>query len=560
VKPKLLKAAAGVFLLLCSCSFKKPPAFAFYSEGAGSLYALSKKAAEGVLPLSESRKLEYAFETPLTVGEDASFEVDYRIRFPGAGSIGSRGRIVLDLGELSWELPQDLSFLGISGELPALRYAVPLPAGKLEKIVVSYVPETPAQGAAPELEIRSMALEGRWYGFSGLSPDLPFKVTPFVYLRDSALVVDPPEQFRSRGKTGLQIGTGGGSLSVEGGQDGARGYFRIETSAAGQEFLVPPGFISFESYPLALRAGKGLRELRLAPAGTVPPEPITADPGIILAWPQDEWRDPRFEVFRWEGFPDILIFDMADYEIQDRFLKRLAFFTEKKGFRGRLAQDEEIAGLHGWNAHDYRAQSLADFFDAARKSDFPLLREERELESILVSQGVLRREGESIVPGQGALISVTRQSERYLRDLFMNHEGFHGLYFTDEEFRDFCKNRWEHFKDPGRRFILSYFDFQAYDIHDIDLVINEFMAHLLQQPALQAEKYFGENLPSRMISASPWRRASLPETEEVSPQGADSWPEIGAAFAAEAEAFSAYVNRRWGLAAGRVKRVQAARL
>jgi hypothetical protein len=289
------------------------------------------------------------------------------------------------------------------------------------------------------------------------------------------------------------------------------------------------------------------------------PEPVTADPGMILAWPQEEWRDPRFEIFRWEGFPEVLIFDMADYDVQDRFLKRLAFFTEKKGFRGRLARDGEIAGLHGWNAHDYSARSLADFFDAARKSDFPLLKEERELESILLSQGVLRHEGGSIVPGRGAVISVSRQSEEYLRNLFMTHEGFHGLYFTDGEFREFCKNRWERFRDPGRRFILSYFDFQAYDVTDTDLVINEFMAHVLQQSASQAERYFGENLPNRMISASPWRRASLPETETVSPQGISSWPEIGAIFAAEAEAFSAYVNRRWGLAAGRVRKVQAAR-
>jgi hypothetical protein len=55
-----------------------------------------------------------------------------------------------------------------------------------------------------------------------------------------------------------------------------------------------------------------------------------------------------------------------------------------------------------------------------------------------------------------------------------------------------------------------------------------------------------------MIAASPWRRSSLPEKEEVTPDGRLYWPEIAAVFTAEAEAFSRYVNQRWGLAAGRV--------
>jgi hypothetical protein len=289
-------------------------------------------------------------------------------------------------------------------------------------------------------------------------------------------------------------------------------------------------------------------------------DPITSNPASILDCPIGSWRDTRYEVFRWDAFPEILIFDTASYAVQDRLFKRLAFFVEKAGFRGRLASDAEIAGLHGWNAHDYKAADLAAFFAAAGKSGFPLLAEERELESVLLSAGILGRNSASeIIPGRGAVISLSRESaltDEALRPRFMAHEGFHGIYFIDEEFRAFCRLRWEVFPGPAKRFLLSFFDFQAYDTKEPDLVINEFMAHVLQQSGSQAAWSFGEYQPNRMISASPWRGNSLPRKEEVTREGRRFWPELAEAFTAEGEAFSRYVNQRWGFAAGRVWRTR----
>jgi hypothetical protein len=220
--------------------------------------------------------------------------------------------------------------------------------------------------------------------------------------------------------------------------------------------------------------------------------------------------------------------------------------VEKAGFRGRLAYDSEIAELHGWNAHDYKADDLARFFDIANKTNFPLLKEELELKNILLNEGIIRERAGNIVEGEGGIISVSRESPDYLRYRFMAHEGFHGLFFIDEDFRNISRRRRENLSAPARRFIISYFDFQQYDTKDEYLLINEFMAHILQQPVDQAARYFGENLPSRLETS--WRRTSLPEKDEAS----NSWPVLASAFTAEAEAFSAYVNRRWTLAAGRV--------
>jgi hypothetical protein len=281
-------------------------------------------------------------------------------------------------------------------------------------------------------------------------------------------------------------------------------------------------------------------------------EPVPADPGSILNYPQQNWRDVRYEVFQWDDFPSILIFDTANYNVQNNMLKRMAFFTEKAGYRGRLATDQEIADLHGWNAHDYRAEDLAAFFETARRTEFPLLAEERELERILLGVDIIRRNsmGECI-PGMGAIVSISRESPDYLRSRFLVHEGFHGLFFIDEDFRNFSRRRYENLGSVAKRFILSFFDYQHYDVKDQYLVINEFMAHILQQPVSQAADYFGKNLASR-IDASSWRRAVLPPKDEKT----DSWPEIARAFQAEAEAFSSYVNHRWGLAAGRIRRLK----
>jgi hypothetical protein len=340
-----------------------------------------------------------------------------------------------------------------------------------------------------------------------------------------------------------------GPLTVEAGMPG-------QAAAQVRRFEVAPGLDRF-SIPAALLGGvegltlrgEGAAALYLAAAETPPfPRPIPADPGIILDYPAAAWRESRYEVFRWEQFPSVLIIDTADYAVQDRLFKRLCFFVEKKGFRGRVAADGELAELHGWNAHDYRAEDLARFFQAA--AQFPLSPEERELEQLLLDEGIIRREGDTIRGGEGALLAISRESAAYLRSLFMAHEGFHGLFFIDSDFRDFSRRRWDGLSPRSRDFIRSYFDYQSYDIADSYLMVNELMAHCLQQPVLQAPRYFGETLASRLDAS--WRRTVLPEKDEA----AGDWPELGRAFRIEAEAFSAYVNRRWGLSAGQIRQIQ----
>jgi len=541
--------ALGMF---CSCGGQA--AFPVRSEfgPAPVLKGRTSASAGGRLPLNRAGSLDYVFAAPPAIPENASLELAYSLE---PGPSGFEGALILEAGGLSWELPPDprvaLSAEGGGGGLfpledapdrdGVLRYAIPAPPGRLKGFRIVYDPGGKGQDGGV-FEIRSVSLVERWFGAAAVST--VFQATPFVSLENGGLVIGPPEKFAVKGDLALDLDWYEPPRSML-----VRGDVTLEASG---EFQVPGVFL--RSMPLRVSGQGQIKAARLRPGPSLPPSvPIEADPGLILAWPQKAWRDSRREIFRWDGFPEVLIFDTADYEVQDRFFKRLAFFVEKAGFRGRLAADEEIAGLHGWNAHDYSAASLARFFEAARAQAFALSPEERELEDLFLAEGLITRgAGGAIGVGEGAVISISRQSPGYLRRRFMVHEGFHGIFFIDPAFRAFARSRWNAFSRVGRRFLLSYFDFMAYDTADEDLMVNEFMAYLLQEPVSQAAAYFGETLPGQMLAVSPWREDALPAESEATPDGARRWPALERIFADEARAFSDYAAHRWGLAAGRV--------
>jgi hypothetical protein len=542
-------------------------------DAAGStLYGLSKNASAGIIPLGKPKPLDYLFQQPLTLPPNMSLEVEYGFRFEDAlGSLTEwkdRCRIVLRIaGEAAWELPWDASFLG-SPEVPEkIIYGIPLAGPGLEKFsVVLESRETEGSTAGssagtfsapkgePVFEIRSLRLRPRWFGFvrerGNAAPAL--RATPFVsgettagqaspFRPVQAARIDPLPQYWLPGAVELSFYGEPGALMI------AAGTARYEYAGGPGQFHLPFGAVPPDPYPLIITGEGQIAAVYLAqePGRSFPVEPIPADPGIILAYNRNLWRDRRYEVFQWEDFPSVLIFDTADYAVQDRLFKRLAFFVEKKGYAGRLMRDRDLAEFHGWNAHDYRAEDLAAFFAAARAQNFPLSPEEKELELILHNTGILSASG----PGTGAVLSVSRESSDYLRGLFMIHEGFHGLFFIDEDFQEFCRRRWEGFNPGAKRFLRSYFDYQGYNINDPFLMTNEFMAHILQQPVSRAGWYFGEVLAGR-INESSWRREVLPPQDEAS----GTWPDLARAFTREAEVLSAYVNQRWGFTAGRIRR------
>jgi hypothetical protein len=272
-------------------------------------------------------------------------------------------------------------------------------------------------------------------------------------------------------------------------------------------------------------------------------DPIRANPDAILAYSQNRWRDSRYEVFQWQEMAavftaPILIFDTATYDVQNRLTKRLAFFVEKPGSNGRLLSDAELAPLNGWRAHDYKAEDLAAFFNTAARTMFALSREELELRDLLLNSGIIRHgPAGGFAAGAGAIISLSRESSRSLRYTHIVHEGFHAIFFLDEDFRAFSTRRFENLGPQAKRFILAYFAYLDYDTSNDYLMVNEFMGYILQQPL------------SETVSSFTNRATTIRAGTKFGPLA-----ELTRVFQVEAEAFSAYVKQRWGLAAGKIQR------
>jgi hypothetical protein len=574
-------------LFLPSCRAEKPVNFSFAGFGEHmALFGLSAASAAGELRLSgKTETLRFRFEPPVTIGPGLSLELEYYFRSTGEDAAGpDRCRIAAVFGGdgAEWELPGGAAFLledeaALAADA-GLCYALPLAEGVIPEFSIKALPVdsggTPDGSKTPAVWVlRSLKLVPRWYGFefSGTNGARPvLKFTPYL-TRDGtgSLVISPRPEYGFRDTPEIRLGGVKGDALIIAAEtrleyrphEGTYPFPGRGRSSVPDELLIPSGAFDGGVFPLTLSGSASplsLTSLVVAPGPRrpFPREPVPADPGLILSYPQKNWRSPGYELFRWPDFPGILIIDTADYTVQERLFKRLAFFVEKRDYRDRLVPDRELEGLHGWNAHDYRAEDLARFFEAARLDNFPLLDEERGLCALLLENRILRREPDGkIVPGTGAVLSISRESAGYLRGRFMTHECFHGLFFVDEDFRNFSADRWENFPPEAKRFFRSYLDSMRYDTAVAYLVVNEFMAYCLQQSVSQAPHYFGEYLAGQ-IADNPLRRAVLPREEQTA-GGGRWWPTLAGAFAREAEAFSDYAFRRWGFTAGQAGTVRS---
>jgi hypothetical protein len=557
LSPPRAAAVLAVLFLTVSCArLRSADIAAFGADGrAVELLAADQDSAAARLPIDEPGKLRFSFSAPLPLPPASAIELEYTMDAPTSGLLV----VFRAKGEAAWALP----YAGGS----VVRYRFPVVGstlsdfeiraeGEAAKSAKEAGPAGAVSGSSQGFQLKAFRVLDRAYGYA--EKDGVLFLTPYVYREEGPagkrLVIDPPVPHRPKEGLDLRVGFSGGRSTMDAGEV-SFAYAGLPTATGKSVISVPSGVLPAAPFPLVIEGSSYPDSLILEPKSSraFPREAIPADPGLILSYRQESWRDRRYEVFRWERFPGILIFDTANYAAQDALFKRIAFFVEKAGYRGRLATDKEIAGLHGWNAHDYRAEDLAAFFETARKTAFPLNTEERELLTILEANGLVVRSAAQDAPieaGSGAIVSISRESEGYLRSLFMTHECYHGIFFIDEDFRRFAGLRWDGLDTVARRFLNAYFDMHRYDVSDRYLMMNELMAYCLQQPVSGAAKYFGATLPSRMEKDA-LRRSSLPAKDEASL----SWPDLARLFAGEASAFDAYVKGRWGLRAGSVSLV-----
>ncbi len=228
----------------------------------------------------------------------------------------------------------------------------------------------------------------------------------------------------------------------------------------------------------------------LAPVAGLGAQPPMASLHSVLTTAVAPQDDPSFSLCRWDRFPSILILDAVDYGFQDRMFSRLAFFLEKRGFRGRLLDNGALENMHGWNAHDYGPEGLASFFNAAELTGFILNPEELALRDLALENGIITMVRDRFAPGTGGVISISRSSSAIERRLLLTHESFHGIFFASPEYREFCFRLWDSLLPGTRAFFRRFLDELGYDSDYRYLAVNEFQAYLMQQPTRFAPEYF----------------------------------------------------------------------
>jgi hypothetical protein len=256
---------------------------------------------------------------------------------------------------------------------------------------------------------------------------------------------------------------------------------------------------------------EGVELLELRPLEP-PPEnarvPIPTELAELLVYPQDAWREDDYELFSWSLYPEVLIVDSADYQVQAQFFRRLAFFVEKRGFQGTLLSDSDLANRHGWNAHNYNPEGLAAFYNAVAETDFPINAFEQELREIALENGLILQDDDgAYVPGDGGVLAVSQESYPELRRLLVVHEAMHGVFYEEPGFRTRVFEYWDTVLTPREQgFWRDFFSWMSYSPDDRYLVVNEFQGYLLQQREAAVRWYFRTRVTGRLQNAYPNRR------------------------------------------------------
>jgi len=236
---------------------------------------------------------------------------------------------------------------------------------------------------------------------------------------------------------------------------------------------------------------------------SAPFTPLKTGFGAILLSGKTNWRHKDYEIYSWTSFPAFLIIDTIDYNFQAKMFKRLAFYVEKPGSIGKILEDEDIEDLHGWNAHDYKAEDLSSFFNKVKKLDFKLNAEEDLLKEILIANNVIGSRGDQYFPGNGGILSISHESSGYLRRIFITHEGYHGVFFSSKEFRKKCEIIWNEVEPELKEFWKLFFQYKSYNTIDHYLLVNEFMAYNLQQPSDRIIPYYFDHIIPLLIKKYP---------------------------------------------------------
>ncbi len=531
----LIVIAAAAVLLLSGCD-RGVSAFGLEGPHHDGRYTIRERP--GRPPEDEGRVIDgttsrYRFDAFTAEGSSAQLAV----RYQGNGT-GLEARVYDTDGTLvaARRLPagEDLALMQL-GQADTI-VAVPLPSGAA---VASFDVVSVASTSDPEFQIRGVQIGPVVGGFrtdaslylgpgvrvavsrdgTGESAPVRFRITlpeepegrcatVVTYYRDRYAVGEPPFVADT-----AAVIAGSRAQGAADADDGVALTVRLRVGE--NPLYLQPAVVGGDPREITLTTDAVSFRLVSVTRAAVPDEsavpPIPTDLGSVLIYPAHAWRSAEYELFRWAKYPAVLVMDTMDYAVQSRFFKRLAFFVEKQGYRGQLVSDDQLAGRHGYNAHNYNGAGLAAFFTAADQSGFALNEHELLLRRIVLDAGIIRSSEDGYVPGPGGIVSVSRESGETpgLRELLLGHEAYHGIYYSEPEYVREVREIWQGAPEPVKRLFRLFLGAMHYDVSDQYLLENEFQAYVLQQPHDSVRWYFRSRVASRLAQWLPHEQAWL---------------------------------------------------
>lgn len=237
--------------------------------------------------------------------------------------------------------------------------------------------------------------------------------------------------------------------------------------------------------------------------------PLTCSLTEVMNNSITNWRNPVFELYSWDKSSKVLIFDTINYSYQSLMFKRLAFFVEKKDFIGSIYSLDELENEKGWNGHDYKADDLANFFNKVNLEGYSITRGEEILLDIIIKNGLLTFTKSGYKAHGGAVISCSRSSFYNHRKTILRHEAFHGLFFTSKVFRTLAYDVWNRMDYQSKSIWKMYLEVLDYNTLDKELLVNEFMAYMLQLSEDETYKYIVEIVWYRLWEYFPEKRVQI---------------------------------------------------
>lgn len=238
-------------------------------------------------------------------------------------------------------------------------------------------------------------------------------------------------------------------------------------------------------------------------------KPLESNLISIMNTSVTNWRNPIFELYIWDKSPTVLIFDTINYSFQSLMFKRLAFFIEKKDFIGSIYSLDELENEKGWNGHDYDAEDLARFFNKVNFEGHTITGGEEILLDILLKNGLLSYTKRGYRSNGGAVVSCSRSSYYNHRNTILRHEAFHGLFFTSPKFRSVVSDVWKSLDYQSKTIWKMYLEVLDYNTKDEELVMNEFMAYMLQQSEDETYIYMNDIVWFRLWDNFPDKRERI---------------------------------------------------